>query len=90
MKYIKSYVPFSDTDEVRVIIRTNTYGSDIDFFLKMAEEAQRDFPDVPFSDMNVHHYAGVSYKGTYGIEFNTNSHCVPSYYSKQKSVEKCL
>ena len=77
IQVIREWCPSSDShsNTVTAIIRTQCYGSTVGFFNFLAENAQRDFPEVTPEDMEVCHYGGdgAVRRGefgakTYGIE----------------------
>lgn len=70
------------------VIRTNTYASSVQHFLNLLEEAQKDFPNVTASDLEVHHFAGRSYRRTFGVFFRVKMSEVPKAYRKIKEIEE--
>lgn len=75
----------------RIIVRTNTYGSNFEFFQRLYKEAKKDFPHLKPIDADIKHYAGRRYKGTYGIEFSINVDVkVPKGYEDVSEVEWTL
>lgn len=83
MKIIKEYCQAGK----RCIIRTDTYVSTLQHFLDLLEEARQDFPDLKPEDVEIKHYGGIRYAGTYGIEFKVTHADVPKCYSPVKMVE---
>lgn len=95
MLFIKEVVPFDlKKDQVqgsRIIIRTNTYGSNFAFFQKLFDEANKDFPFITPENADIKHYGGQRYKHTYGIEFNVKLDVhIPSDYRQIQEVEYTL
>lgn len=86
---IRECVRFKGKREWRIILRTNCYGSSLGFFFKLFSYLLQDFPDIKAEDMDVMHYGGRCYKGTYGIEFNVTKR--PSRrYRRSREVECIL
>ena len=54
----------------RAIIRNNNYSSSIESILSLYEEALKDFDSLKPGDVEIVHYGGIYYKGTFGIEFH--------------------
>lgn len=53
----------------RAVIRDNSYGNQLDKFIKFYQEALKDFPDLKLEDVEVVKYGGGRYAKTFGIEF---------------------
>lgn len=51
------------------VIRDDAYGNSLEKFIKFANVANEDFPEVKL-DIRVQQFAGDSAARTYGIEFN--------------------
>ena len=64
MEMIKEATPSG-----QCVIRNRGYGSCMDYFLEMMQAAMKDFPELTPSSIEVKHYGGRHYKGTFGIEF---------------------
>lgn len=80
-----------DMEQHRIVIRTNTYGSNFAHFQKLFDEAKKDFPHITPETADIKHYAGRRYKGTYGIEFNIDIEVpVPEGYKDISEVEFIL
>ncbi len=99
MLIIKEVLKFDgnkDTNKVspyehRIVVRTNCYGSNFGFFQMLYNEVKKDFPHITPEDADIKHYAGRSYKHTYGIEFNIKSEIkVPEGYTEISEVEYTL
>jgi len=83
---IKEYVPIKGQEQqVRVIFREDRYGSRLDKFIWLFEEAKRDFSDLQYSDVEIIQYGGRSYKRTFGIEFLAGS--APESYTRCAETE---
>lgn len=67
------------------VIRENNYGSGLDKFMRLFEEAQKDFPGLLYENVSVVKYGGRRYKGTFGIEFETSS--APNSYIRINALE---
>ncbi len=70
MEIIKEVFINSQHKNVRFIIRTNTYSNSLFYFNTLFEEAKKDFPDIKPDDVEIIHYGGRRYKGTFGIEWS--------------------
>lgn len=57
------------TGSVLFILRSDLYSSSLDYYLKLFEEAKKDFPDLDCNDVKCVEYGGNTIKGTRGIEF---------------------
>lgn len=99
MKFIKEVLKFNldkETNSVspyehRIVVRTNSYGSNFKFFQLLYDEVKRDFPHITPEIADIKHYAGRRYKHTYGIEFNIKSEIkVPDGYTEISEVEYTL
>mgnify|MGYP001585527110 CR=1 FL=1 len=96
IKEILKYNPELDKNIVspyqpRIIIRTNTYGSNFAHFKMLFDEVKKDFPFITPEKADIKHYGGRHYKGTYGIEFNIDSEVkVPDAYKPIHEVEYTL
>lgn len=78
---IKRYV----TATGRAVLRENNYTSTLDKFVRLFEEAQKDFPGLLHSAVEIVQYGGRSYKHTFGIEFMAND--APAVYSRITNPE---
>jgi hypothetical protein len=67
------------------VIRNNHYGSNLQMFNEMFEEALLDFPNLQMSEVTIVHYGGERYAKTFGIEF-TAIHA-PSTYARIGQLE---
>lgn len=70
--------------EIFVSIRATLYSSSIGYFLRLLEEAKKDFPDIRFDpeDVEAVEYGGDTHKGQRGIEFSVNKETdIPLDYS---------
>lgn len=73
--------PNGHTHTTRCVLRTNCYGSDMEFLSMLATHAREDFPDLSDKEIEVTQYAGDHYARHFGIEFNIeNAFDVPSHY----------
>lgn len=90
MKFVKEFVTKKHPTDKKyhAIIRTETYAHHLDHFSKMFKELQSDFPGIKEEDTQVCHYGGKSYKGTYGLEIDTDT--IPKGYVEISSVEFTL
>lgn len=52
------------------VVRRNCYGLTAASAMELAEIAKADFPGLKPEDCRIIHFGGVSYKGTFGIEFD--------------------
>jgi hypothetical protein len=68
MKFIKEYCKAAN----RAVIRTQTYTHSWGYFFNLVKEAKKDFPGLTTDKIEIVHYGGRHYKGTYGIEFVLN------------------
>lgn len=94
MNFIKEILRFNPdlelgvTKKHRIVIRTNTYGSNFAHFQKLFNEVKKDFPHITPEIADIFHYGGRHYKGTYGIEFNIDIAIkVPDGYKDIHGVE---
>jgi len=71
-----------------VIIRADTYGSQLSMLEAFYTEALEDFPNLTREDCKVVHYAGRRYKGYFGIEFESK-YC-PDNYERVSNLEDTL
>ena len=75
----------------RIIVRSNTYGSNMEHFQQLYDAAKVDFPHLTPKIADIKHYGGRHYKGTYGIEFNVDAEiAVPVNYKEISEVEYTL
>ena len=82
MNFTKEYCPSAQT----VVIRSgDRYGSDLQRFMDMYEEACQDGFRIEMSDVKIVHYAGNRYAGTFGIEFQWND--APDEYNRINQLE---
>lgn len=86
---IKEYFRFPEGNPVRFIVRRPDYGSKVEDINELAEIAKRDFPQLDDNVLDLIHYGGQRYKGTYGIEFNLDT-APPSDYREISQVELVL
>ncbi len=68
MNFIKEYC----ADVKTAVIRLNHYGSSLDVFDEMCQQARIDLPGIQNKDIRVVQYGGDRYKRTFGIEFKSN------------------
>lgn len=73
-----------------VIVRTIRHTSNLAHLLNLLRRARKDFPGLKPSEVEVMHYAGRSYKGTYGIEFSQPLEKIPAGYKEIHQVERAL
>jgi hypothetical protein len=69
----------------RVVIRESRYGSQLDKFIRLYEEALKDFPNLKMRDVEIVKYAGERYAKTFGIEFH--SPFAPDTYARISALE---
>jgi len=69
------------------IIREDNYASGLDKFIRLFEEAKKDFPLLEIKNVRVIHYGGMRYSGTFGLEFKIDPSLVPDSWIKQDKVE---
>ena len=86
MNFIREYCPGREPGKGTCVVRTETYAKFVAHFNALLVEAQRDFPRLT-ADVEVAHYAGRRYKGTYGIEFPMEEAQVPETYSRLSVLE---
>lgn len=89
MKIIKEYVP---TQKI-IILRSNTYASNLQYFLNLLDEARKDFPQIDLKpeDIEIVHYGGRHYRRTFGIEFRNDKEVeVPEEYFRNRKTELVL
>ena len=79
----------TDGDGGIAIVRSNCYGSSIEWLNKLFEEAKKDFPHLEPMNAEVKYYGGSSYKRTYGIEFGYDGEC-PDGYSQIQELENVM
>ena len=68
MKFIKEYHKATKT----ATIRTNCYAKSVGHIAILFREAEKVNLALLMGDVNIAHYAGRHYKGTYGIEFKVS------------------
>jgi len=76
------------SERVHIVIRENSYGSDLDKFDRLFEVAIQDFPSLNRSDVKVVHYGGERYAKTFGIEFVAEK--APDGYKEINQLEYTL
>ena len=87
MDIIKEYC----YDARRVILRSSTYSRSMEYFNELYAEAKKDFPFLTPDMVEVTHYAGRRYKGTFGIEFQVSSlNTISDKYFMVDTVELVL
>lgn len=57
----------------KFIFRTDTKKHDLRYFETLFQEARKYFPLLSRRDIEVVHYAGSQYRGTFGIEFPSSA-----------------
>lgn len=75
------------------ILRTETYNNKLILFFILYIEAMKDFPNLNLSpkDVQIAHFAGDRFKGTFGIEFNIyNANGIPTDYQQISELELTL
>jgi hypothetical protein len=85
---IKEYVNIP-SGVVRVILRTPTYARSLAHFERLYAEAQKDYPNLAREQVDVTHYGGDSYKGTFGIEFDVTTEPTNGY-AQRAQVERTI
>jgi endonuclease III-like uncharacterized protein len=96
IKEILRYTPEKQTQPVsmyqhRIVVRSNTYGSNLAHLQELFDEVKKDFPHITPETADIKHYGGRHYKGTYGIEFNIDIEVkVPEGYKDISEVEYTL
>ena len=75
---------------VRCVVRTDTYAKTLQHFLNLLAEARKDFPDLSAREVEVVHYGGRHYRGTFGIEFSAKKDEVPRSYGIIRNLELTL
>ena len=89
MEIFKTYYKFKhrkskkNTGKVLFMLRTDFYDNSLDYFLKLFEDAKKDFPDLKAEDITCQEYGGDTIKGLRGIEFDFD----PPVKGSTKSVE---
>ena len=87
MKIIKEFVRIKLDDSARIILRTNYYIGTFEYIRNLVNEARKDF-SLEDDKIEIIHYAGDRYKGTYGIEFNVDKGVtIPEKYKEVSQVE---
>ena len=76
-----------DYQRALCVVRSNCYGSRLDYLLQLAAAAREDFPHLTDEDIEIKHYAGRHYARTFGIEFNVPVADVPDSYKEIREVE---
>ncbi len=71
-------------------IRENNYGKSLSKFNRLLAEAQKDFPDLKDSDVEVVTYGGERLKHIMAIEFVPRGHSIPDTYTVVNEVELTL
>ncbi len=89
MDFIKEYQPVVEQFPGRCVIRTNTYCKNFSHICFLVAEAKKDFPDLKDNLIEIAHYGGQHYKGTFGIEFTPTGE-VPDSYEKISELEFTL
>ena len=84
MSMIKEFCPSSS----RGVIRERNYDNRFSKFQALVQEAKSDFPYLTDEDIEIVHYGGGSYSGTWGIEFP--AHGVPNDYEVTAQLELTL
>lgn len=80
---IKEYCEYAKT----CVIRENSYGSRLSKFLRLIEEAKKDFPSLTDEDIEIVKYAGERYAKTFGIEFEITNQEIPAEYIRISQLE---
>lgn len=89
-KFIKEYFYHKQYKTKRFIVRTDCYNSDLSHFILLFQTAKKDFPDLKEEQVEIKHYGGMTYKGTYGIEFNLDPKVIPVEYEQIHKLEYTL
>lgn len=84
MKIIKEYCPASNV----AVLRFNSYGSRLSYFMTLFHEAQKDFPTLDYGSVRVIQFGGERYKRTFGIEFAVDG--CPDDYEEISQLEYTL
>ena len=82
MNFIKEAFPTTVEGQpgFRYVLRTNTHGHSLAFFKRLQREIFRDFNcEIPEDELEIVHYGGRSYRGTFGIEFILAGEKHPAY-----------
>ena len=69
LTYIREYRPAGNGGAAICVVRANTYSSRLVFLDRLMAIALKEFPGLDRGSVEVKCYGGVSYKGTFGIEF---------------------
>lgn len=84
---IKEFIRVSNGNHV--VIRNETYRSQLNGFEKLFEIAKTDFPSLNSSDVTVVHYGGKRISGYFGIEFLVSEN-PPKDYTEVQYLEPTL
>lgn len=87
MKFIREIFYHEKTKTKRFVIRTDCYNSELSHFMLLFQEAKKDFPDLKEEQIEIKHYGGRCYKGTYGIEFTIDPKVIPTTYEQIHKLE---
>jgi len=69
-------------------VRTNTCDHNLDFFLKLFDQAKKDFPDLEPGNIEIVHYSRLQIAHSFGIEFSVNgAGPVPKCYERIDVLE---
>ena len=82
IEVIKEYCPSNNI----CVIRTNAYGSSMQFLTDLFDKAAADFPGLQKERVEIRHYGGIRDSGTFGIEFKA-SHTPPESYFRIRELE---
>ena len=73
------------------IVRSDCYGSHLDYIHELVKAARVDFPDLQDEDIEVIQFGGRHYKNTFGIQFRAASDSlVPASYREINELEFLL
>lgn len=89
MDIIKEVVK-KDNGIYQYIVRTQTYASSMAHLIQLLVFAQQYFPDLHPRDVNVVHYGGEYYKGTFGIEWESSKEPRKDVWVERKRLEVTL
>ena len=91
MAKIKEQFKNKTSGSITCVIRTDTYGSSLEFFIDLYNVAKEDFPKLSEKDVQIVQYGGRHYRGTFGIEFCMSEGTkIPDSYQEYSFLEQRL
>lgn len=86
MRIIREYSTYAK----RCVLRSDGYLSNLTYFATLYESALEDFPNLKPNAVEVVHFGGDRYRGTFGIQFSWLEGEVPGHYSRMERLELTL